>query len=293
MNENPERDRGETLGTPKPAEAPVPPVAAKPEVEAKPVPPAGGAASGAKPAMRQPAMQPRSAPAVLTLVGLVLLAGGFVWLAVQMGEMRAAMSQPGVDPGQVAVLEQRVAALEKRPAGDTRALEARIAALERRPAGAPVDLGAVEGRIAALEQRPVAPPMDPRVDALSARLDRLISASTALAAEEAALRLDYPAAARAAAAASKPARDGLPFMQRVWAEVSTLVTVKEGDVVLSGPPAAPALERARVLVSVGDFAGAVKALDGLDPGAAAAMAAWRGRAEKAAAARAALAKVSG
>jgi hypothetical protein len=276
MSETPEPDRG-----PVQAELPAP----APEPVAAPPP------------SPRPTPAPRSAVKALTMLGLVCLAVGFVWLAMRVDEMSARLSAPvapGADPAQVAALEARLAVLERRPAPtpvDLRPLEARLAALERRPAGAPADLGPLEARLGALEQKPaVVAPADPRVDALAARLDRLITASAALAAEEAALRLDFPAAARQAVAASRQPTAGLPLGERILAEIARLVTVKDGERVLSGPPAAPALERAQQFVAVGDVAGAVKALDGLDPGAAQAMAPWRARAEKFLAARAALAK---
>lgn len=250
-----------------------------------------------EPAVAQP--QPAAAPrlggrspvVVLSIVGLLLLFLGFVWLAIRLDAVEEKLS--GLKLPDNSRLESRLAALERRPVPDLRALEARVAALEQRPAGAPADTSALEGRIAALEQRPTVAPVDPRVDALAARLDQMAGAANALAAEEVALRLAFPEAARQAEAASRVQASGQPLLERMWAEASALVTVKQGERVLSGPPAAPALERARVAVAAGDFAGAVKALDGLDPGAAQAMAAWKARAAKLVAARASLAKAGG
>jgi hypothetical protein len=281
MNENPEPNA-------KPVHAPAP----TPEpmtVDATPEP------------RQAPPRQGRGPAAVLSLLAFVLLAGCFVWLTIRQDDLSAQLALAG-DPARIAALEARIAAIERRPAPapaptvDLRPLETRIAALERRPAGAPADLGPLEARLAAIEAKPAPAPVlapDPRVDALSARIDRLVNAGAALAAEEAALRLAFPEAARAAASASKVSDAALPVLDRMWAEVSALVTVRDGTRVLSGPPAAPALERAGQLVAAGDVAGAVKALDGLDPGAKEAMAAWRGRAEKLLAARAALAKAGG
>ncbi len=266
--------------SPVPAEIPPPP---------SPSPPA-------------PPPQPRNVAKALTMLALVLLAVGFIWQAMRVDELSAKFAGllvPSIDPAQLAALDGRITALERRAPADLRPLEARLTAVERRAApaatGAAVDLSPLESRLLALEQKPApaAPPADPRVDALSARLDRLAGATLALATEEAALRLDFPEAARLAAAASRAPSAGLPLGERILAQISSLVTVKDGDHVLSGPPAAPALELAQRLVAAGDIAGAAKALDGIDPGAAQAMAPWKARAERFVTARAALAKAGG
>jgi hypothetical protein len=102
------------------------------------------------------------------------------------------------------------------------------------------------------------------------------------------LRQDFAAAASSAQAASQPAEpEGLGA--RMWQRVAGLVTVRRGADVLVGSPAAYTLGIARQRLDAGDLAGAVAALDGLDPAAAAAMAAWRGRAQSVLDARAALA----
>jgi len=75
--------------------------------------------------------------------------------------------------------------------------------------------------------------------------------------------------------------------------MASLVTVREGDRLILGAPAAVALETARQKLEAGDLAGAVRTLDGLDPAAAAAMAEWRGRAQALLEARAALDAASG
>jgi hypothetical protein len=109
---------------------------------------------------------------------------------------------------------------------------------------------------------------------------------------EASLRLSFPAAAAAARQASRPdAHAG--FGARALQRVESLVTVREGDRVLVGAPAAPILEAARQKLDAGDLAGAVRALDGLDAAAAAAMSGWRGQAQALLDARAALDAASG
>jgi hypothetical protein len=75
----------------------------------------------------------------------------------------------------------------------------------------------------------------------------------------------------------------------MWQRITSLVTIRQGDQVLVGPPAAVTLNHARVLVDAGDLAGALTALAPLDPKATAAIAPWRSRVQALLEARAALA----
>ena len=109
---------------------------------------------------------------------------------------------------------------------------------------------------------------------------------------EAALRLAFPAAADAAEEASRPSAEGESLGARMWLRARSLVTVKRGDAVLVGAPAATVLSNAHARLEAGDLAGAVAALDGLDGAAAQAMADWRAQAQSLLDARAALAKMA-
>jgi hypothetical protein len=169
-----------------------------------------------------------------------------------------------------------------------------------------------EKRLAAIEQ---ATSQISGLAARSARADRLSAAAASLAAgeklgdipdappalqryaavpppTEAALRLSYPAAARAAEAAEGPAPEGSSFAERIWSNVSQAVTIRDGDHVLIGGSAAPTLERARHLLDAGDLAGAVTTLGALSGPPAAAMAGWVADAKNLLAARAALAAMT-
>jgi hypothetical protein len=164
-------------------------------------------------------------------------------------------------------LEQRLGQSEQREqaisAGAARVaqLQAASAALE---AGKP--LGAIAGAPPALARfATVAPPT------------------------EASLRLSFPAASRAAAQASAPSTEGLSLTDRMLQQVQALVTIREGDKVLIGAPAAHVLAQAQARLDAGDLAGAVATLDELDPGAARAIAGWRDQAQALLDARAALA----
>ena len=109
---------------------------------------------------------------------------------------------------------------------------------------------------------------------------------------EAALRLAFPAASHAALAASRPDTAALPLLGRLWARAQSLVTLRQGDKVILGDPAAGILAAAQARLDAGDLGGAVTALARLDGPAAKAMAPWRSQAADLLAARAALEEMS-
>jgi hypothetical protein len=209
-----------------------------------------------------------------------------------------------------ASIEARVVALEqevtgtgdKQAAGNSRfaarldALSGRVDALSGRDQGAVGDLGrrldADETRLAALEH---AAAQMAAMAGQAARLARIQAAQVALAAgeplgdlpdappavahyatasppTEASLRLAYPAAERAALAASSPDLDDKPLFARLLAQTGMIV--RRGDRVLVGDSAAGVLARAHTALDAGDLAGAVAAVSSLSGAPAAAMAAW-------------------
>jgi hypothetical protein len=231
--------------------------------------------------------------------------------------------------GQVRTLQQRLAQLEQRPPPpppaspapppDLRPLEARIAALEQRPAAAAApapDVGPLLDRMDALERRVMQ--ADTEAVAAANRADRALRIEAAAAAlavgqplgnlpdapaalarfaaerppTEAELRLAFPAAARRAAEASRPAAESQSMAERIWRQIASLVTVRSGDRVILGAPASVVLDAARERLDAGDLAGTIAALDALDSGAAQAMADWRARAQSLLDARAALASLA-
>ena len=107
---------------------------------------------------------------------------------------------------------------------------------------------------------------------------------------EAALRLAFPQAAREALAVSHPAAaEGQPLLTRLWAQAQDLVTVRQGDRVLIGDPAAGVLAHARADLEAGDLAAAAADVAKLEGAAAQAMSAWLEQARSLLQARAALA----
>jgi hypothetical protein len=109
---------------------------------------------------------------------------------------------------------------------------------------------------------------------------------------EAALRLAFPAAARAALAASQPDTTGKPFLSRLLTRAEDLVTVRQGDRVLIGDSAAGVIARARIALDAGDLAGAVAAVSTLSGPAASAVATWRSDAQSLLDVRASLAAMA-
>lgn len=102
------------------------------------------------------------------------------------------------------------------------------------------------------------------------------------------LRRSFPPAAHAALVASAPSNADKRFLDRVWQRAQSLVTVRQGDQVLVGDPAAGIIARAQEAIDVGDVAGAVDALSKLSGPAADAVSGWLAQARALLAARAAL-----
>ena len=280
----------------------------------------------AEPEPTEPAPPEPPTPRRPRLLGALVLAGllGLGLLAGAVAYLFAQKPPPGVDPARVAALESRVGALQQRldalekrptppaapsqPMPDLRPLEARIAALEQRPPPAPApappapDLTPLQSRIDALQQR-IADLAHVQSVALALANGQPLGAwpgappalakfATEKPPTEAELRRDFAAAARRAIDASKPQAAGGSFGQRVLAGIASLVTVRSGDHVIVGAPASVVLDAARERVDAGDLAGAVAALDALDPDAAAVMADWKARAQSLLDARAAVAKLA-
>jgi hypothetical protein len=240
-------------------------------------------------------------------------------LAARVAALEARKPPPPVD---LAPLEAAVASLEKRPAGDP-AIPARVDALagrvdaltgrmEAMEATSARRLDGIEARLAPLEKS------SGQITALadrSARIARIQAAQSALDSgvklgdlpgapaalaryataappTEASLRLSFPAAADAALAASRPVVDDKPFLDRAWAKAQDLVTLRQGDHVILGDPAAGILARARAALNAGDLTGAVSALSALSGPAAAAIAEWKAQAQGLLDARKALADMA-
>jgi hypothetical protein len=212
----------------------------------------------------------------------------------------------------IAALEQAQGLAAQRLAAAESALPARIAALDQTLTARAAAAEAQAARIAALEgtaQRLAA--LEGRagrlatVDALRSALEAGRPLGGALAAlrdppeplarfastappTEAALRLSFEEAARAARGASEPTRDGQGVLDSAVSRLSGLLTVRRGEEVLWGDAAAAEIERARRALEAGDLEGALARLARLSPPAREAMRGWTAPAEALVAARAAL-----
>lgn len=232
-------------------------------------------------------------------------------------QQRPAPAAPA--PVDLKPLEDRVAALEARPpqsASDLGPLSQKLDQVAAEAAAAKAAEADMSGRLAALDQRLAAAEQQAgQLGARAALAQRLVQAQAALDAgaplgdipgappalarfahakppTEAALRLSFPLAAAAAEQASRPSTAGKSFGERMWLRARALITVKQGDRVLVGPPAAEVLGEAQARLDAGDLAGTLTALDRLDGAAAAAMAPWRADAQGLLDARTALAQMA-
>jgi hypothetical protein len=188
------------------------------------------------------------------------------------------------------------AALEGRLAGAESALGTRLQALE----AAQARVAAIEARanrvqaIAALRARlDAGQALGPTLTALPnapAALSRYASASPPT---EAALRLGFEDAARAARAASEPAKEGQSILESASARLAGLVTIRRGETIIWGDEAAAALEAARRALEAGDLPGALARLAPLPPAARAALGGWEADAQALLAARAAIVTLAG
>jgi hypothetical protein len=109
---------------------------------------------------------------------------------------------------------------------------------------------------------------------------------------EAALRLSFTDAAKAADKAGQPVPDTGRFWHRVWVRAQRLVMVRQGDHVILGDPTSATLAHAETMLDAGDLAGTLTVLATLTGPAAAAMAPWEAQARALLAARAALAQMA-
>jgi hypothetical protein len=109
---------------------------------------------------------------------------------------------------------------------------------------------------------------------------------------EAALRLGFPAAARAAEAASIAGDTKGGAWAHALARLENFVTISAGSHVLIGAPAAAVIDQAGTLLDAGDLAGAVAELDKLSASTQTAMDGWLTQARALLAARAALANMA-
>jgi hypothetical protein len=227
--------------------------------------------------------------------------------------------RPAIDPGKYTA---RLDALEAKIVDQSQlanrldTLSGRIESLSGRDQtgidAAKQQVGAQATRIAALEANAGG------IEAVTRRLDRIArlqEASLALASgraigdvpdapealaryahapppTEANLRLRFPHAASAALAARQPSETGAPFLDRVWDRAQGLLTIRRGDAVVVGNPAAVILSHAQTAIDAGDLTGAVDAVETLKGPPSQAMATWLSDAKALLDARSAIAQLA-
>ncbi|GAB0115582.1 hypothetical protein AcidC75_31060 [Acidisoma sp. C75] len=265
----------------------------------------GTAASGPGQSVGQNGGQPATAAAGAAAPDLSAEIAALGARLRQVETASASASANAPSAAALGTLSSKLDGLAARQSSDIKGVEADLATLRQQIA----DLGTQTKTLAA-EAGAV-----PRLSAEAQRLGSLSRAAARLAAgqplgtladappalaryahrappTEAALRLSYPAAARAAAAASRPETGRLGFWRGMWLRVENLVTLRQGDRVIVGDPVSGVLAHAQRLLDAGDLAGAVSLLGGLPAPAAAAMAPWLDEARGLIAARQALAEMA-
>ncbi|WP_459676279.1 COG4223 family protein [Acidisoma sp. 7E03] len=255
--------------------------------------PASGSQSGS--AAPQPA-PPAPAPDV---------SGDIARLKDQIAQLQQSAASATPAAQSLETLSGRVDSLAQREAGDSQSLRQTLTALQQQ-------LGDLSDRTKSLAQQTESlPSLSAQSDRLAAvlraedalaagkPLGSLADAPPALAAfattappTEAQLRLDYPAAARAAEKAGGPAEAKRGFWAGAWQRVQNLVTLREGDRVIVGDQTSGILAHARRLLDAGDLSGAVTVLGTLQGPASQAMAPWMDQAKALTAARQALAEMA-
>ena len=108
---------------------------------------------------------------------------------------------------------------------------------------------------------------------------------------EAALRLAFPTLAQTALVADHPTA-GKPFLTRILVAARDLVTIRQGEHVLIGDPAAGVLAHVQTALDAGDLAGAAAAAATLKGPAAQALAPWLDQVTGLLAVRAALSRLA-
>jgi hypothetical protein len=216
-------------------------------------------------------------------------------LAARVGTAEQAQQQAAERLGNVeSTLTRLITALQEQTADQRDTLDrhdARIAELE----GQAQRLSALEGRagrLAALDQLRAAleagAPLGGALGTLRDPPAALTRFAQSAPPTEAALRLRFEDAARAAMAASDPGRQGQGVMDSALSRLSGLVTVRRGEEVVFGDAAAAEIEKSRRALEAGDLEGSLAPLQRLSPPAQEAMRPWVEQARALIEARAAL-----
>lgn len=170
---------------------------------------------------------------------------------------------------------------------DLTALHARLDAIEKGQ-GSTGDAASRALRLTRLQIAAVALATGQKLGSIADAPPALARYADAAPPTDAALRAGFPALAAAARASSRPELGFSGIWQRALARLQQVVTVRRGDDVLIGDPAAGILARAQDAVARDDLGAALAAVDQLQGPAAAVMKPWAEDARGLLAARAAL-----
>jgi len=198
-------------------------------------------------------------------------------------EQSQAQEKAAIDRSQTAVLDQEKDAI--------RQIDERLSKLEQ-GAGKVEDAASRAARLERVQAAVVALQSGQKLGVIPGAPPALARFADKAPPTEAALRESFPALAAHAREVSQPETAHKSFLQRTLARLQESVTVRQGDDVLVGDPAAGVLSDAEMRVQNGDLAGAVQRLSALNGPAAAAMAGWVDQASALVAARAALANLA-
>jgi hypothetical protein len=206
------------------------------------------------------------------------------------------------DQGQLAnrmdSLSGRIESLAGRDQAGVDAVKQQLAALTARLATIEGNAGSVEAvtrridRIARLQEASFALASGRAVGDVPDAPEALARYARAVPPTEADLRLRFPHAASAALAARQPGESDAPFLDRVWDRAQGLVTIRRGDEVVVGDPAAVILSHARTAIDAGDLTGAVTAVETLKGPPGQAMSIWLADAKALLDARSAIAQLA-
>lgn len=205
-------------------------------------------------------------------------------LATQQAELRPRLTQLAADQQALAA---RVDDLDAAVKSEQASVSARLQTMQQQ-ASVAVTAAGKAARLARLQLARAALDSGTPLGTIEGAPPALARFAEAKPPTEAALRLAFPAAANAALDAAEPDTAGKPLGERLWQRAQQLVTIREGDRVLVGDPAAGVLAHARQQLDAGDLSGAVASLSTLTGPAAQAMASWLDQARVLLAARAAL-----
>jgi hypothetical protein len=255
-----------------------------------------------------PAPSPSSAPTVAQAAPDAGLTQAVSSLSARLQQLQAAQAQQTQSlpsASDVTNLGSRVDSISQRESKDSSAIRQDLSLVQQQLATLSDQAQSLTKSAAAL----------PQLTARADRLSQLVRAQDALWAglplgtitnappalsrfadtappTEAALRLSFTAAAKAADKAGEPTPDEGSFWHRVWLRAQNLVMVRQGDRIILGDPTSAVIAHAQTVLDAGDLAGTLTVLGTLNGPAAAAMAPWEAQARAVLQAREALTQMA-